>query len=52
MEQGGIQFRTLQDSGGMLPSMPSQGVPYDLVDKSQGGAVEQLLAKLQSGVLG
>lgn len=47
---GGIDFRTLEDRG-LAPNMPVQGVPYDLVDQSEGGAVEQLLDKLQNGAV-
>ena len=34
-----------------MPNMPRQGVPYDLIDQSEGGAVQELLAKLQAGNL-
>ena len=47
---GGIDFRTLEDRG-LAPNMPVQGVPYDLIDQSEGGAVEQLLDKLQTGAV-
>ena len=48
---GGIDFRTLEDRGSLVPNIPVQGVPYDLIDLAEGGAVEQLLAKLQSGAV-
>ena len=50
-EESDFLFRCLQDEPSLLPNMPRQGVPYDLVDQSEGGAVQELLAKLQAGGL-
>ena len=44
----GIQFRVVTEPNRVQPNMPTFGVPFDLVDNSEGGAYAQLLQHLQS----
>jgi hypothetical protein len=43
----GIEFRIVTEPNRVQPNMPMFGVPYDLVDNSEGGAYSDLLQKLQ-----
>ena len=43
----GVEFRILTQPNRVQPNMPTYGVPYDLVDHSEGGAYSDLLQKLQ-----
>ncbi len=43
----GVEFRVVMEPNRVQPNMPMFGVPYDLVDNSEGGAYSDLLQKLQ-----
>lgn len=43
----GVEFRIVTEPNRVQPNMPMFGVPYDLVDNSEGGAYSDMLQKLQ-----
>ena len=43
----GIEFRVVTELNRVQPHLPTFGVPYDLVDNSEGGAYHELLQRLQ-----
>ena len=43
----GIEFRVVTEPNRVQPHLPTFGVPYDLVDNSEGGAYHELLQRFQ-----
>lgn len=43
----GLDFRIVLETNRVQPNMPTFGVPFDLVDRSEGGACDELLQKLR-----
>ena len=49
---GGVEFRIVMEPNSVRQNPPKGGVPFDMVDQSQGGAIEALLARLEAAGFG
>lgn len=51
LESQGVLFRIVEEPNRVQPNMPMYGVPFDMVDTSEGSAVDDLLQRLREAQL-